>query len=244
MWVAACMFALRARSPAGGGAAGAGFRCFLPGASTVPPLRALRTGRFGAALRRTREATPLASCSSRRLAPSRTLVTCRLNFWRSIRLSTFDSIEPATYPSCSAKAKTCRSRALDGGLGCFGLLMRLAMHRGDASPVPVKRRSRLLHLSIRRGELMLLRLVCWGLGSSRDRTRRRHGVRVRLRPHVRASSARQVARAASASLRPARPLDLLRGDARRLQRVRVPHLRAPVLVQAPRCARYAAPCEC
>src|SRR5688572_4794274 len=146
MWVAACMFALRARSPAGGGAAGAGFRCFLPGASTVPPLRALRTGRFGAALRRTREATPLASCSSRRLAPSRTLVTCRLNFWRSIRLSTFDSIEPATYPSCSAKAKTCRSRALDGGVGCFGLLMRLAMHRGDASPVPVSRRSRLLHL--------------------------------------------------------------------------------------------------
>ena len=47
----------RVRAAAASGPAGAGLRCFLPGASTVPPLRALRTGRVGAGLRCSRVVT-------------------------------------------------------------------------------------------------------------------------------------------------------------------------------------------
>ena len=72
-----------ARVTASAGPAGAGFRCFFPGASTMPPLRPFRAMRFGAgALRRTRVATPAASCVRSCFAPSRTPVTCRLSVSR------------------------------------------------------------------------------------------------------------------------------------------------------------------
>jgi len=73
------------------GSVGIGLRCFLPGASTTPPLRPLvfLSAAVVAGFLLEPFVAPPASCSSSSAAPSRTLAICLVSASRSSQPSAF-----------------------------------------------------------------------------------------------------------------------------------------------------------